>query len=281
MSWDFSGFSDDSSAPQSIQGGYSPQSHFSNGSPYPNLSPVDDLDKETRSAFNLFLRNRPVAPPPPLQSLVPDGWGIPPEFQTYYWTVQTPWDADIPPVFEPLLDTTVKSATPEQMVKPQYDRFFQKVGGIPVSTPRSSQGIISPIKLSIPYKYEYPEGWGYCSRVPEGFVYIVPKTFLVPRTPYSLVMSRGRIKCIEFYKIALTINDTLYLSVVNQHPLEAEKGTNRKVIWCSTSNDFAQTAIPALQEIWHYAGVIPSPRDSLLSTGECLSFKHDYGDLYE
>lgn len=268
MGWDFTGVSDSNPS-------------IPNGSPYPAQPVAVDLDKETRSAYNLFLRQRPSSPPPVLDSLIPEGWGIPPEFSPRYWSVDVPWDEDIPEVFSPLQGTTVKAADPEHLIKPQFDRFFQKTGDTPVSVPRNSMGVLSPVKLSIPYKYNYPEGWGFCSHTPEGYSYILPKSFLSPLTPYSLVMSRGRIKCIEYYKVALTINDTLYLSVVKQHPLDTEKGTNRKVLWCSTVNNFSSEVIPALQEIWTVASVIPFPGQFIVSSGDCLSFKHEYGDLYE
>lgn len=242
-----------------------------------------DLDSFISKQYRAYLKQRPMIPLNDLSFLKPDDWIIPSSMEKREFLVQDIWDNPLPSEFAPLKDETVQEYT-GVLERPLYDRYFKQTGREKVACPRTSKAVISPINLKLPYPLSLPDGFDYvftqepCPEYPDGgFIYILPSGYLEELEPYTLVLSRSKVKCESSYTVAMSFNATLYVSIVRVNPFTSRyKGTYVIPLWSIRGNQEPQFApvIEMLFSYWVSLGYMESPEVYTLSTGECLNVKY-------
>lgn len=241
---------------------------------------LEEADELIQKNYNLFRRERPSVP----MGSTPD-W-VPPELSDVdferdaLYLVEKPWDQEFPSEFENLIGTLVTSYR-GPLERPTYNRYFERVGQERISCPEGSLAVFSPLNLELPWPLELPPGWGYVSKIEEpmeGFVYIVPKSFLTDWSTPTLVLSNSKIKCEYYYKITPAFQaQPIYLSVVRptSRSLAGYSGTSVRPLAVSYSNgEEFPDLVRDLAQYWVSVGLIPDPSLYTLSTGRCLSFEY-------
>ena len=259
--------------------------HYNPAFRHPSLqgySPFD-LDTFISKQYRAYLKQRPMIPLNDLSFLKPADWIIPSSMEKREFLVQDIWDNPLPDDFAPLNNEIVQEYT-GVLERPLYDRYFRPTGTEKVVCPRTSMAVLSPINLKLSYPLSLPDGFDYVftqepsPEYPEGgFIYIIPKGYLEELEPYTLVLSRSKVKCEESYTVAMSFNATLYVSIVRVNPFTSRyKGTYVVPLWAMRGCEGPQFApvIEMLFSYWISMGYMEDPSVYTLSTGECLNVTH-------
>lgn len=228
-----------------------------------------DIDKLHRE-YNRYLRNRPPHDLTQLSDLIL--FPTTPPVGTFY-KVSPPWDNPLPEFFNQLQGTLV---TPHEgkLERLKFNRYFELTGTEPYKCPKGSKAVTSLINIKLPAKHICPQGYEYVglSEANE-FIYVLPETHLQKVLPYTLVLSRRKIKCDFQYRVDLATRNTVYLSVV-QLDADAKRFNGVTIIPLRSKFelDFSED-IQEISSIWESNYIIP-PLDSFVTPyGECLTFK--------